>query len=381
MIEAAKIASTQHYEKFPRARYPLLNQELEQALDCIKLFATLDPHVPAKQVLDRKKILKTPIYQDAAGFEDDLDNRTSGRMAVLFPHKKQHFAFYVDWKEIYSLMDMERLNHRDSKVPFARPGKASYAQPDIAYLEYLITIIAMTVIALFKVVSSKTRALFKNKSILFLTDNQVSLAWDIKARCPFFPWWRLTMLQLIAESVLGSRFHFAWVSTHFQKADGLTRGDTKYAIGKRKSQARKLPLAIKEFIAKILDGSITFRQLFFRYNIPKLLSERGRKVFFSPTFPPSFFTRDVIAGREVTTQSLYASQATSKVGHQSQHRRLSKGISTFWQRTRYLKKVRKEEESTQRAIQRDNTPRDFRQVNHHDMAPHNQGNEEEDIQC
>ena len=142
----------------------------------MKLFAKLDPYVPAKLVLDNKPLLATPIYQDAAGFEDDLDNPTNGRMAVLFPHTRKHFAFIVDWEEIYELMNISKIENNTFKVPFARPGRANYKEPDIAYLEYLITIIAMTVIALVNVLDTNTRKMFKNKSILFLTDNQVSLA-------------------------------------------------------------------------------------------------------------------------------------------------------------------------------------------------------------
>ena len=48
--------------------------------------------------------------------------------------------------------------------------------PDIAYLEYLVIIVAMSVISLFQLLPPATRKLFKNKTILFLSDSTVVIS-------------------------------------------------------------------------------------------------------------------------------------------------------------------------------------------------------------
>ena len=42
--------------------------------------------------LDRKKILRVPIYQDAACFEKDESNMTNGRSAIYFPHLAREYV-------------------------------------------------------------------------------------------------------------------------------------------------------------------------------------------------------------------------------------------------------------------------------------------------
>ena len=200
------------------------------------------------------------------------------------------FAFYFDWFDIYRFLDINLLLTASDEKVWARPGKEGFRYPAICYLEYLGVISSMAIIALLDLLRPRVAECFKKKQILFLTDNQAALPWELKARCSFFPWWRCSKIQLTAELVLDSKFHFAYVSTDFQKADPLTRGCEVFSVGGKEQSARRLPTKACQFLAGILDGSRDFQQLFAQFALDDILRSQRKLVqgktpnfFFQPT--------------------------------------------------------------------------------------------------
>jgi hypothetical protein len=142
----------------------------------------------------------------------------------------------------------------------------------------------MTIIALTSLLRPRTSKIFRDRLILFLTDNQSSLPWDQKARCPFFPWWRFSKLQLVAEIVLDSKFVFKYISTERQEADILTRGESHFLVGTERRRATHLPTKICRFIAQVLDGSCDFQQLFAHFALEEIIKSKRLRVGFFFSF-------------------------------------------------------------------------------------------------
>ena len=211
------------------------------------------------------------------------------------------FAFYFDWFDIYRFLDINLLLTASDEKVWARPGKEGFRYPAICYLEYLGVISSMAIIALLDLLRPRVAECFKKKQILFLTDNQAALPWELKARCSFFPWWRCSKIQLTAELVLDSKFHFAYVSTDFQKADPLTRGCEVFSVGGKEQSARRLPTKACQFLAGILDGSRDFQQLFAQFALDDILRSQ-RKLVQGKT--PNFFFSLLPWTKEGTTRGL-----------------------------------------------------------------------------
>ena len=179
IIEAIKICDRSNSD-FDKRENPQLNKEVEESLSAVMRIARTDPWISTSSVTQRKRPLRTPLYQDASGFQEAPGEKkcpTPGRIDILFPHKhpKVSFGFFVDWFDIYKFLNVPKLLVESAGQPYARPGKSDYRFPSICFLEYLAVISNMLVIALSDLLAPKVAKAFRKRLILFLTDNQSSL--------------------------------------------------------------------------------------------------------------------------------------------------------------------------------------------------------------